>query len=85
MQQDGHDSCIGCVSMQAAHDTAQIPLLLGQILDGLESAGYAGAKKYQQPYTADQDNPAGKNGQGAQVIERAGLVRKTTGEQSSQD
>lgn len=56
--------------MQAAHDAAEIPLFVRQILNRLEGARNTGAKKDKQPDATDQDNPAKEYCQGAQMIER---------------
>ncbi len=55
--------------MQAAHHTAEVPLLIRQVFNGIKRAGDTGMKKYEQPDAADKHDPEEKYGQCAQVIQ----------------
>ncbi len=71
--------------MQTAHDAAEIPLLVSQVLDRFEGAGNTGAKEDQQPDAADQDDPAKEDGQRPEIIKRRFRRSERSRERSLQE
>ena len=68
--------------MQTSHDASQIPLLVGQVLQGLECTVDTGAIENQQPHATDQNDPAEKDRQGSQVLHRIAIARETPSQEA---
>jgi hypothetical protein len=71
------DHAVGGIAMQAAHHTAQIPLVMGQPLDRLVGRGRAGIEEDVEVNPTDRDDPVIEEAERAQLIERVPTAAET--------